>query len=744
MTQTLEQVRKVELQPGIWIEMPEPRTAEGTLPATMPWTARERAAMSWPAPTLPSQWAVDHVILEKGALPGPWKNENAPYLKGMMDIAVKRGVEKMVWKKGVQVGASMATRILLGYWAHHDPAEMGLSLPNREKGREIVENEILPFFRSFARDKQLKGLLSKSVHDMKKGQVKLANNFLMHLMWSGSPASTASNPMKRAIGDEVNKNAAWAGIDVDPISSIEYRLRTFAGRLLLLLSSPTTSSGEISVHFESCTIKLYYLVPCPHCETQQRLLFGEGGDYGVKWSELVRALAKQGLREAAAAVVLQPGQCWYQCCQCHGRIDEKQKRAMVRAGKWGTVGKDLMTSDVESGEKLAAGEGAAAMERILDAEAVPAFPAGTSIGMHISSLYTCWESWTLAHVAREFLRANTPAKVFAFRTSTLGEHWESTAEAVTIETIDVRVKEAELEEGILPRWTARLIAVADTQKDHFWLVIRAWGPGMRSQRVWHGRVASFEELEQWCFRHPWANEDARLPAWTCDGVYIDSGGTRKYDEEENNDAPLPSRVMDVYAWCLKNAGMAHAIKGDARPEEGVFIRRGKGMYVVEGEKRPVPLQLLDTHHFHDELANLMLRREIPGIDRVNVETGEVPPGSSLGAWTWGLNKRHDPEYHHHLTNMHKAMVPVSRGSRGKTLELRWKPLREGVRVDYRACEAYQVAAAYMKGVNSLPDMPTYMAGLEAEIARRREPAPEYKRLIETPDGRPFLASQRET
>lgn len=695
-------VREVEICAGIWIEVPD-----------APWGERERASWYWPDTMLPSEWAEKYRIVEKTALPGPWRNEVAPYLVGIMNMCVMRGVERLVIKKAAQLGASEGLRNVIGYWAHLSPAPMGLALPNKEKGREIVENELVPFFNeNFRKHPELKGLMSMRMHDIKKGQIKLANPFIMHLMWSGSPASMASNPMKRAIDDEVNKFADWAGNDADPVSLIEMRMRTYPDRLHILNSTPTGAEGAISTNFEACGYQFYFLIPCPHCGTRQRLLFGEGGDYGVKWSDEVRALRKEGRHEAAASLAMRD--VWYQCCSCHGKITEVQKRAACRAGKWGTVGKDQILADGV----------------IEDALALPEYPRGSWVGMQISSLYCCWESWTMAHVAAEFLRARTLSQRFAFRTSTLGEHWEEAAETVDVLSIDERVKNATLVEGVLPAWTARLITVVDTQKDHFWMVIRAWGAGMRSHRVWHGKVFSFEEIEDYCFKRNWTNEDPRLPEWKVDKVLIDSGGTRKAEEEEGSDKPLPSRVMDVYAWGLKHRAHVNVIKGDARPEAGKYIRKGRGEYVTDKEKKPVEIWLLDVHHFHDQLADLMGRTDVD----VDPGTGEeIRQGP-----TWGLNQRHDPEYHHHLANMHK--ISERSGGRGGEMVYRWRPVRAGMRVDYRACEAYQVAGAYQTGVHLLPDMPTWMQAHEAELQRNQQHAPEPQAagVIQRPDGRPFV------
>lgn len=694
--------------------------------AGAPWSEQDRAAWHWPQRISAGEWAEKYRYLTKSAIPGRWRNDNAPYLRGVMHLANCRGVVRLVVKKAAQLGFSEMFRTLMGYWAWQDPSPIGLALPNKEKGREIIENDVLPFFRDeFGRHPELRGLISDRLHDMKKGQIKLTNGFLLYLMWAGSPASMAANPMKRAGLDEADKVEGWAGNDADPVTLIEKRLRTYPDSLLFLNSTPTNSNGVISIAFDACHYKLYYLVPCPHCGVRQRLLFGEGGEYGIRISDEVRGLWKEGRNEAAGALAQQPGHVWYQCVGCKGRIEEREKREAARRGAWGTVGADAIT----------AGPPAGGGDEIVDAEKVKIFPAGSWVGVQIGSQYCCWESWTMAHVAAEFLQARTLAQKFGFRTSTLGETWADQVETMKVEVLDERVAAARLVEGVLPKWTGRVIGVVDTQKDHFWLVIRAWGPDLRSARVWHGKVQTFAELEQWCWKTPWKNEDGRLPARICDKVFIDSGGTRNWAEEEFNgaggaDKPLPSRVMEVYAWALANRALVQPIKGDAHPEPGKYSRRTKGNFVHMGNKHPVPLLLWDVHHFQDQLADLM-GKKAPLIDKDGVLTEEP---------AWQLNTRDDPEYARHLVNMHKVTRPGRQGSKTQA----WEPKREGLRVDYRAIEGYQVAAAFEMGVHLLPDYPTFMATVEAALQARAAAAGSERQDngMRAPDGRAFVASDR--
>jgi len=110
------------------------------------WSLSMRQALRPPEPMLPSEWAERYRKLSRGqsARPGPWRNDEAPYLRAFMDLPMKRGVVQLSIQKCAQAGGSEALRNLIGYMAHLDPDPIGLALPDRDKGRRIVRSRILP------------------------------------------------------------------------------------------------------------------------------------------------------------------------------------------------------------------------------------------------------------------------------------------------------------------------------------------------------------------------------------------------------------------------------------------------------------------------------------------------------------------------------------------------------------------------------------------------------------------------
>jgi len=638
----------------------------GLAPAGATWTDEERAAFEPPEDLLPSEWAERYRILPRGQSPrpGPWRNENAPYLIFIMDLAVAVGVIQVNIVKAAQLGVSEGGRNILGRMAHLDPEPAGIALPDRAKGRKIIQNRLIPLFRD---TEILRPLVGRKAADLQSEQIRLVNGFLLHLMWSGSASSMASDPMCLDINDEVDKFEEWTGREADAVSLTWKRLRAYEDRAKQFnMSTATTRYGKIWVLFEESDVQLYYHVPCPHCGVYQRLVFPQ-----LKWGH--RDVAHHLLR---AALVRQSGDVWYECTVCGERIEERHKADMVRAGHWRRLDGPCVDAAGTAHD---------------NAEDVAIWPAGTRIGLQISALYCLWEGW--ADVAAEFMRAKgNLAATYDFRTQTLGEPWEQQIEQAGASVYAGKCRRAELEEGIVPTWAAKVLATVDTQHDHFWLVLRAWGAGMRSQRVWHGRVETFGELDRLCFHTPWPWSDPNRPPTVPDLVGIDSGGTRLEGEET-------SRTMQVYQWAWPRKARVRVLKGAARPREAQWLWRGQAVLDagttgrrgrVTRARRELALWMLDTHRLADVLADLIMR----GVPAEDADQAAAEPDPEQEAWL--LNRRADPEYTEHMSNAVKVVV-----RRGSGLHEEWVPRTSGARMDLWDCEVYQVALAHLARVPTI-------------------------------------------
>jgi len=458
-------------------------------PAGAVWDGAERSAWHVPPPMRPSQWAERYRVIHEGSssIPGPYRIDNAPYQRGMMDIPTRPGCVRAVCMKGARIGWSEVLRNLIGYWAHYDPRPVGLALPSRDEGRKVTKTEILPMFR---RTPVLRKLIGRLARDALIESIDLLNGFRLGLMWSGSSASTAGKLYAACIVDEVDKTEEWAGDEPDLIGRLESRISTYRDRRLLLAgSTPTTANGKVAQLMAECSVRLHFEVPCPHCGRYQRLswpqfrwakpedvdrwikLAREAADGGrleyeddghverfgdaehltgrIGWLEEVKRRMAAATTKSRMADVLAFGRehlIWYQCLYCKGRVADQDKTSMIRRGRW--TGEGGTVTDYWGNEHE-------------DAEAVERWPNETRIGFQIATWYSLFMHW--GTVVAEFLRAEGSLhRTFNWRTERAGEPFEFRISRADPAIFAGKVQRATLPAGVVPKWGQLLLATIDT------------------------------------------------------------------------------------------------------------------------------------------------------------------------------------------------------------------------------------------------------------------------------------------
>jgi len=610
-----------------------------------------------------------------------------------MNIAMAAGVEMLTIMKAAQIGASEALRIVMACIAYMLGLPISLTLPNRIKGRKIIDNRVRTIFE---RMDVLKLLHTPRKSDLQKEQIKLLNGFILHLMWAGSAVSMKSDPIYMQINDEVDDFPMETDRQASAIDMGFKRLATYEDGRQINLGTPTTRFGNVAQLFDDSPIKLYYYVPCPHCGAFQRLHF----------AQLKYKAPKKGTKSERAGAVMRNRSAWYVCSECERAIRHGQKAAMVRDGRWSSEAGHVVGADGK---------------RYADAEQVPVWPAGTRIGMQISRLYCLWAGGNWWNIAAEQIRSTgSRSKMFDFTTQTLGRPFEQQVQRPAASVFGGKVERAKIDEGVAPGWTQVIVATVDMQKDHFYVVMRAWGgtsiaeraelPGvtMKSQRVWHGRVETWDQLDEICLARRWEVDDPDAAAMAAALTLVDSGGTRE-------EGAVESRTMEAYRWGVaRRAAGVRLIKGASKRKGTYRFWFSEGYLPSTAEERKrgrkVPLIFHWKETFEDELQDLV----DCGVAGENKDKPEV----------WLLNKRGDEEYDRQMSNVHKVVVRERGGYAEK-----WIPVQSGVRHDYHDCETYQVLAAWVMRLDMLPTVEEMHKQRAAAAAAAKETE---KRKRQTP------------
>jgi phage terminase large subunit GpA-like protein len=294
-------------------------------------------------------------------------------------------------------------------------------------------------------------------------------------------------------------------------------------------------------------------------------------------------------------------------------------------------------------------------------------PKTKRVGFHLSSLYSPWRTW--CEMVGEFIRAEGDiAATMTFRNSRLGEPFE--IQVGKIEAGTVRAKAAKgPPPRIVPPWARIVVSTVDTQRDHFYYVVRAWGYGYRSQRIEAGICASFAALRKLALDRTFAigrpSPSATVTAANAadgDGgsaegrapislQLIDSGGGRNSDTGD-------TRTNEVYEYALSDPERIKPIKGASFATQWPVdkkLQKANGLV----------LWLIDTSYCKHLLTRLM---------------------NDEDATRWMVDRAAGEDYFSQMASEHLVINP-------RTKKQEWKPKSSGAPNHYWDCEVYQVAAA---------------------------------------------------
>ena len=362
-----------------------------------------------------SDWA-DHyrkLSPESSAEAGQWRTDRAEYQREIMDAFNEPDIQRIIFMKSAQVGATEILLNVIGYYIDQDPAPMLIMQPTLAMAQAFSKDRLATMIRDSDKIKDC----VKDARSRDSGNTVLSKKFAggnLNIVGSNSAAGLASRPIRIVLADETDRYESSAGAEGDPISLATKRTTTFWNKKIYMCSTPTIKGlSRIETAFEESD-KRYYNVPCPECNTKQIL----------KWKNVIW---DEGKPETAA----------YACQECGSVIDESKKQWMLKHGEW-----------------------------------IATAPKSDTAGFHISELYSVWSTW--ADMAKNFLEAKKqPEMLKTWINTALGESWEEQGDTVEYETLLER--RLNYDSTSIPEEVLIIVAGCDTQKDRIEVTLTGFG-----------------------------------------------------------------------------------------------------------------------------------------------------------------------------------------------------------------------------------------------------------------------------
>jgi phage terminase large subunit GpA-like protein len=429
-----------------------------------------------------TEWADQRRILssESTREHGPWRTDRVPHAREIMDaLSPNDPCTEVTFVAGTQVAKTEIGNNFIGHTIDVSPAPMMMVLPTSNLGKRNSKTRLakmidaMPGLRSKISEKARDSANSASLKQFPGGLLVIAG--------SNSAAELKSQPVRRIFEDEVDEYPD----DVDgqgPADALaEKRTDTYSRNKKIYRASTTTKLGKSKIwkHYQNSDRRRFY-VPCPHCQREQVLVWGQFRHETRRVWEIVRAddgviLEVEANTEGAKA--RDTGELvdvYYECEHCQARIDEHHKDWMFPRGRW-----------------------------IAQAPHVKHHK-----GYHLAAYYSPlgWFSW------RECVRQRLDADKDP--TKKLLQAWYNTVDATPFSDDGDKVSHLVAKDragaypyrlGTVPKCALLLTAGVDVQKDRLEILVKGWGRERESALIDYQVIFGDTETSQ-----PWTVLDEYL------------------------------------------------------------------------------------------------------------------------------------------------------------------------------------------------------------------------------------------
>lgn len=379
-------------------------------------------------------------------MPGRWRSDSSPWVRELMEVFADNRVSDIAVQCSAQSSKTQTVMNLVCWAVSEDPGPAMWVMAARDDVKDFVRdrfsptvNACEPVARQIIAEERLEFVFSSCP---------------LYFVGAGSQSKLQSKPIRWLFMDEVRNYPSGA------LETVLKRTRAFWNSRRLIISTPDIEDDAVDRAFKAGDRRVFHF-PCPACAQLQPLRMEQ-----LKWDTNDQT---------------KPGGVWefdvlaptirYECAACgHPMRDvPATRKAIARSGRYVRIN--------------------------------PGAPRHR-VSFHWNALLPPWVSWR--SIVEEFLAARSAARggdiqpMKTFVNETLGEPWKD--QLGEIEDFDFLIgRRGEYDFG--EPWAEERVRFisADRQAaggEHYWYVVRAFGPFGKSRLITYGRCNSTLELEE--------------------------------------------------------------------------------------------------------------------------------------------------------------------------------------------------------------------------------------------------------
>lgn len=471
-----------------------------------------------------SVWAERHrVVPEMGAIPGPWRNDVAPYLVEPMDVlSPDHPCEHAVLIKPAQSGGSAVAENWLGYIMHRAPGPAMYVGPTVKAAKDWYQEKLGPSIAATPALSPAKGGVvapqkSRSGEGTTAERVRFRGGFL-NLAGANSAATLRQHSIRYMVRDD---RSAWtdnADGEGDPRDLSDQRLKTYRAYNLskkLDVSSPKYEGEDIDAEYQRSDMRRYYLA-CLGCKSVTDFEFED--------------LAHEGAAPWRAHLI---------CPSCGRQHHEHEKGAMLAPAAGACWIPTAPDPDGEVPPKTIPAAEIAAWRHRDTGRAV--------VGFGITGVMNIFERWDNL-LTRQAEAGDDPVKLQPFQNADLGRAYKPKTDVPEWESLSAR-REGDWHRGTAPAGALYVTLTADVQGDGIYWSYLGWGPG---KQCWHLDYGFLPGTTDAPLEGAWPKLDTTAERGVLFGGVRIAPDLIAVDSGYNADA--------VYAW-VKRRHNALAVKG---------------------------------------------------------------------------------------------------------------------------------------------------------------------------------------